>query len=213
MVRSAIFILLMTFQSGRAEPPELFRQKSFTAATFAEAVNHFVALGEDVAIRELRSLAIERYKDYGGHDGQWSTNERIGWMCRVLFDPKDKQPLHQLLLGAPHLPYRTMPLSNWPRFPVALSGSTYFVLGKGRTLFGVPEDPQEYIDYCRRSGVFRKTQVPVPTRAQALQDAAALRKSKAWRDIKWEDSGEDWSYGYDEGDAWKFIQEQAESIR
>jgi hypothetical protein len=53
----------------------------------------------------------------------------------------------------------------------------------------------------------------VPTRAQALQDAAALPKSKAWRDIKWEDSGEDWSYGYDEGDAWKFIQEQAESIR
>jgi hypothetical protein len=58
MIRSTFFILLLTLQSGRPAPPELFRQKSFTAATFAEAVNHFVALGEDAAIRELQGLAL-----------------------------------------------------------------------------------------------------------------------------------------------------------
>jgi hypothetical protein len=43
--------------------------------------------------------------------------------------------------------------------------------------------------------------------------AVSGRKSKAWTDIKWEDSGDGWSYTMDEGQAWKFIQKQAESIR
>lgn len=84
-------------------------------------------------------------------------------------------------------------------------------MSEGYLLAGVPEDPRAYIDYCRTNGVFRKTKVTVPTKTQALKDAAALRKSKAWTDIKWTDSGQNWSYTMDEGWAWEFIQKQADS--
>lgn len=212
MVRAAILMLLLTLQVGSAAAPELFRQQSFTSATFAEAVNHFVALGEDAALQELRGLALDASKDFTAHRGEWSTNERIGWMCRVLYDSKNKQPIRQPFFGGLGLPLLTMPLSSWPRFPVALSGSTYFVLSEGYMLGGLAEDPKNYMEHCRKTGVFRRTKVPVPTRAQALQDAAGLRKSKAWQDIKWKDSGPGWSYTMNEGLAWGFIQKQAGSI-
>ena len=210
MLRSITLILLLTFQVGYTATPELFQEETFTAATFAEAVNHFVSLGEEAAVNELRGLSSDTFTDF---KRGFRINERIGWMCRVLFDPKDTQPIREPGFGGLWLPYHTMPLANWPRYPVAFSGSTYFVLSEGYILGGAPEDPKAYIEYCRKNGVFRNMKVPIPTKAQALKDAAALRKSKAWKDIKWEDSGENWSYTMNEGWIWKFIQKQAEDIR
>ena len=208
MKRSIALVWLMTLQFCGGATPELFQQRDFTAATFAEAINSFVRLGENAAVQELRGLALDDTKDRG----EWSVNERIGWMCRVLFDPKDSLPIRQPLFGALSLPYHTMPLSSWPRYPVALSGSTYFVLSEGYELSGLPEDSRDYIEHCRIHGVFRKTSIAVPTRAQALLDAAALRKSKAWTDIKWTDKDESWSYPMAEACAWEFIQKQANGI-
>src|SRR5512134_4010781 len=59
MIRSTTLILLLTLQVGCTATPELFREKTFTAATFAEAVKHFVALGEDAAVRQLRGLSSD----------------------------------------------------------------------------------------------------------------------------------------------------------
>lgn len=209
MTRSVIVILLLTLQVTLGAVPRLFQEREFTAAAFAEAVNHFVALGEDAAVKELRGLAsdpaTEIYREF-------SFSERVGWMCRVLFQPKSGN-LRPPRFGALLLPYNTMPDKNWPLYPVAASGSTYFVLSEGYLLAGMAEDPKAYIDYCRRTGVFRKKPVHVPTEVQALGDAATLRQSAAWKSIKWKDRGQGWNYTMDEEWTWEFIQKQAERIR
>jgi hypothetical protein len=56
----------------------------------AEAANHYVALGEEAATKELESLTSDWTED---RKGGFSTNERIGWICRILFQPKGKEPL------------------------------------------------------------------------------------------------------------------------
>jgi hypothetical protein len=213
MKRFTLFVWLITLQLCCAATPQLFRQRAFTAASFAEAVNHFIEVGEDTAVEELRGLVIDRIKDHRDHRGEWSVNERIGWMCRVLFLPKTNTLIDPPRFGALELPVETMPLSSWPLYPIALSGSTYFVLAQGYSLGGASQDPKHYIDDCRKAGAFRKTKVTVPTKAQALKDAAALRQSKVWASIKWKNSGLGWSYQLSEYGAWEFIEQQAEEIQ
>lgn len=209
MTRSTIIALLLTLQVACGAVPRLFQEKDFTATSFANAVNHFVALGEDSAVHELQGLATDNFTDF---KLGFNVNERVGWMCRVLFETMTES-LRAPRFGALSLPYQTMPDKSWPLYPVALSGSTYFVLSEGYSLGGKAEDPKAYIEYCRQTGVFRKKPVSVPSKTQALQDAAALRPSAAWQAIKWKDSGENWSYTMDEGRTWEFIQKQAEAIR
>ncbi len=209
MTRSIIIALLLTLQVACAAVPRLFQERDFTTASFADAVNHFITLGEDASVRELRGLATDSITDF---KRGFSVNERIGWMCRVLFEAKTES-LRPPRYGALSLPYHTMPDKSWPLYPVALSGSTYFVLSEGYSLGGRAEDPKAYIEYCHQTGVFRKKPITVPTKTQALADASALRQSAAWQAIKWKDSGENWSYTMDEEWTWKFIQKQAEDIR
>ncbi|HWB03793.1 MAG TPA: hypothetical protein VG796_12275 [Verrucomicrobiales bacterium] len=209
MIRSLLAVLLMTVQFACGEVPRLFKEKDFRAAHFAEAVNYFVALGEDEAVRQLEELAPGR-----GSNGKlaFHMNERVGWMCRVLFEPKGAEPLREPRFGALRLPYLSMPAKNWPLYPVALSGSTYFVLSEGYSLGGLAEDTGKYLQYCRKAGTFRKKPVPVPDKAQAAKDAAALKESEVWKGIKWKDSGPGTSYTMSEGWTWKFIQAQADGI-
>jgi hypothetical protein len=194
-----------------ASVPRLFRERSFTCATLAEAVNHFVVIREDSALTELDTLASGKISDFTQVDLSFSVAERIGWMCRVLYDPKGQKPLRQPGFGGLFLPWRSMPLEKWPLYPVALSGATYFVLSEGYALDGVAEDPKHYIAYCRENGIFRKTPVRVPTRDQALKDATTLRQSEAWKSIKWQDSGPGFRYTMSEEWTCKFIRGQAES--
>jgi hypothetical protein len=208
MTRSIIIGLLPTLQLACGGVPHLFQERGFTSASFAQAVNHFVALGEEAAVQELHGLTTDYVTDF---DRGFSAKERVAWMCRILFEAKSES-LRPPGFGALSLPYHTMPSKSWPLYPVALSGSTYFVLSEGYSLGGEAEDPKLYIDYCRLAGVFRKKPITVPTKAQALADASALRQSTAWQTIKWKDSGENWSYTMDEGWSWQFIQKQAESI-
>lgn len=209
MTRSFLFALLMTPQIACGAVPRLFQEKDFTAASFAEAVNYFVAIGEDATVRELQGLADSSANPLG----KSSVDERIGWMCRVLFRANAYEPLRPPFFGKVTMfPPNIVPDKSWPLYPVALSRSTYFILGEGYTLAGVAEDPKDYIKYCRQTGVFRKKPIAVPTKAQAIKAAAALRQSASWKAVKWTDSGPSWSYTISEGWVWKFIQNQAESI-
>jgi hypothetical protein len=194
--------------------PSLLREKSFTCATLAEAVNHYVDLGEEAAIKELEFLT----SDWMTRDkitsvtGDFSRKERIGWVCRILFQ-QGKNPLRPPLYGAVcSLPWNSMPLTTWPLFPVAASGRSYFVLGEGYLLAGEPEDPTAYLRYCRIHGKFRTEHVPIPTRDQALDNLNQLRQSKAWKAIKWSDTCEWGSYTLSEEWTWRFIEAQAENI-
>src|SRR5207248_2099895 len=98
------------------------------------------------------------------------------------------------MYGGLSLPFKTMPHANWPLYPVAASGKSFFVLSEGYSLAGVPEDPKHYLAHCRAEGAFRKHPVPIPTQAEAQRDAKALRQSPPWKAIKWKDSGQGFSY-------------------
>ena len=223
MKRLIVFILLLALGTCYGETPRYFRESAFSCATFAEAVNYFVNVGEDAAVKELNGLALNGGQQFtNGFD----VNARIGIICRVLFEPRGDNPIRPPYygwldsLGSMGLP-PVFPSSSWanvskywPFFPVARSGSTYFVLSEGYSFQGFGrEEPDQYIAYCRGHFIFRKTLIKVPTRREALKDVATLRKSKSWRAIKWKDSGQGYSLDMgDDGYAWSFIQKQAESI-
>jgi len=105
-----------------------------------------------------------------------------------------------------------MPLKSWPLFPLAASGSSYFVLSEHYVGASSPERPKDYLKYCRSKGQFRKEAVPIPSKAQALKDLQQLWKSEAWKAIKWKDSGKGWSYDYSEDWVREYIKKQAEEI-
>ncbi len=193
-----------------AETPKLFLARPFTCADLGEATNHFVALGEEAAIKELEGLTSDWEKDH--KPGRFSRNERVGWVCRILFQPKGEEPLRPPGFGGLSLPWESMPLKAWPLYPVAACGKSYFVLSEGYRLRGLAEDPRAYLKYCRAHGKFRTERVPVPTRAQALNDLEGLRESDAWKAIKWTDSGQGFSYTFSEAWAWRFIEKQANTI-
>src|SRR5262245_35377670 len=90
----ALFDHSFTSTPGKAKIPLLFRERSFTCATLAEAVNHYVDLGEEAAIKELESLSSDRITsdDVLSATGSFSRAERIAWVCRILFQPKGKEP-------------------------------------------------------------------------------------------------------------------------
>lgn len=198
---------LASFRTGKtseAHLPELFRARDFTCATLCEAANHYVALGEDRAVKDLSTLV-------GGWDGaRFSLSERIGWLCRILFEPTGKEPLRPPGLGGLSLP--PMRLEDWPLYPVALSGSTYVVLSEGYSLAGQAEPIQSYIEYCRGNGRFRTAPIPTPARARALTDLDRFHRSAAWKALRWEDSGENYHYSIDEGWVWEGIRRQAEAL-
>jgi hypothetical protein len=180
----------------------------------ADAVNLFIDLGEQAAVEELNRLSDDDWSQHQlGPGGAWYVNERIGWVCRVLFEAKDSKPLRPPMFGGHLLPFNTMPDANWPLYPVAQSGAAFFVLSEGYMLAGYPESPRAYIEYCRQHGVFRKNRLSVPSKKQAQNDALALRRSAVWQAIKWTDGGQGFSYSFDEPSAWKFIQRQADDIR
>lgn len=214
MTRFVIIVLLATIQVACGAVPRLFEAKDYTPIDFAEAVNHFVNLGEKNAIAELEKLSSEG-QEYNSNGV--SVGERVGWMCRVLFEGKDGQALRTPKFGVlEFLPPPDLMTINWPQFPIAKSGSTYFVLWEGYiTIGGDPglEEPSAYIQYCRQNGVFRKRLVTVPTSSKALEDLAALKTSEAWKSIKWSYIYQGTKCTLSEQYVWTFIEGQANRIK
>ena len=213
MTRLTIIVLLVTLQSACGAVPRLFVDKDFTPASFAESVNHFVSLGEGAAIEELEGLG----QDSETYKNGFLVKERIGWMCRVLFEGKTGHALRPPKFGVlEFLPPPSMLEKNWPQFPVAASGSSYFVLGEGYIWINGQsefENAKAYIEYCRLNGVFRKQPVSVPTKARALKDLAALKASAPWKSIKWTYDFNGGTYTLSEKMVWTFLEGQANSIR
>jgi hypothetical protein len=213
MKRFLGFLIVATLaRICHAEVPKLLTERAFTSASLAEAVNHYIAIGEPAAVKELENCAAAG----ADHDG-WFANrgfcvgERIGWICRILYEPRGHSALRAPEFGVLNIPKNSMPAEKWPLYPLALSGSTYLVLNQSYTPQGTMEDAKQYLDYCRRNGVFRKSPITVPTEEQAMQDAAALRQTVAWKAIKWEDD-DGYSYPMGEQFTWSFLKNQAKFI-
>jgi hypothetical protein len=212
MKKLLFYLTLMTLGICRAEVPKLFTEKPFNSVTLAEAVNHYVAMGEPASVVELQQLAAQDKADvdfFANHG--FCLSERISWVCRILYEPRGHSPLRSPKFGILSLPERTMPLEKWPLYPVALSGSTYVVLNQSYTPHGKSENVTHYLQYCKDEGVFRTNPVVVPTREQALQDTLALRQSAPWKAIKWQDD-DGFSYPMGESWTWGYIQNQAKFI-
>jgi hypothetical protein len=195
--------LLLVSLPCSGKPPQFVRDESFSCKDTADAVNYYVDLGEAEAIREMRATVDDA-------EPHARPSLRICHLCRVLFEPKGKEPLRSAALGGLDLPRNTMPINTWPRFPVAESGSTFFLLNESYELGGRAERPSAYLDYCVANGVFRRNRVAVPTRDGALQDLNQLRRSDAWKAIRWKDSGVNWSYTLSEAWTLGYLKAQAE---
>ena len=228
MKRFLAYLFVMALVIGRAEVPKLLTERAFTSAALAEAVNHYVAIGETATIKELQQASAQEKSQTELFQGKgFSVDERIGWVCRILYEPKLSPPtlvpktgaiipgtlipLRAPRFGVLNIPKESMPADKWPLYPIALSGSTYLVLNQHYTPDGSPEDATHYLDYCRKNGLFRKSPVPVPTQEQALQDAAALRQSEAWKAISWQSDG-GFTYPMGEQLTWSFLKNQARFI-
>ena len=188
--------------------PLLFKHKQFDSTTLANAINYYVGLGEKQSLIELQALSRDDFDFSNGFD----VNERIGWVCRVLYDPKNGNPLRPPAFGGLSLPRNSMPLQNWPRYPIAKTGNTYVVLSEGYSLAGQAEPVSSYLDYCKSNGTFLKQKITVSNRQNAITDISNLRKSTRWTSIKWSDSGPGFSYTMSEQWVWDKIEHQAKSI-
>ena len=212
MKRLIAYLVLMGVGVCQADVPKLFTEKNFNSTTLAEAVNHFVAIGQTATVKELQELAHQKNANNASFFGQgFSVDERIGWVCRILFIPQGSDSLRPPQYGYLSLPEKFMPATEWPLYPIAQSGSTYIVLGENYTTRHTPEKPEHYIAYCVKHGTFRKDPVAVPTKEQALKDTLAFRASDRWKHIKWEDEN-GVSYPMGEQFAWAFFQNQARLI-
>ena len=128
------------------------------------------------------------------------------------YETKDGKPLRPPGFGGLSLPRNSMPLQNWPLYPIAKTGNTYVVLSEGYSLAGQAEPVSNYLDYCKSNGTFLKQKVAVPNRQAAITDVSNLRKSARWTSIKWSDSGPGFSYTMSEQSVWDSIELQAKSI-
>lgn len=183
-------------------------ENEFTCAMFAEAINHYVDMGEEKAITSLRTLA--RSKPQGDMGDR--AKRRMAFICRVLFEPKGNAPLRAPLFGGLLLPENTLPLEKWPLYPVVRAGPSYFVLSEGYFLAGKAELSITYLDYCCAEGRFRKGRVRIPTKAQALRDYDLLLQSAPWKALKWKDRGQGFQYELREANVLKYLRAQAERI-
>ena len=207
----AISCLACLCGTSRAATPELFQSHRFNAAMIAYAVNHFIGIGEKASIAELAALATSDANSWlfaRPMDGD-EMAQRVAWMCLILWPAKPGQvqrpPGYGVLLELDgHLS-----IKDWPVYPLAWSGHSYFVLGTEYAVGGHPEHPRDYLANCESKGIFRKVPVPVPTRTQAQLDASTLRQSRPWQ------AG--WSFDHAaqsdlELKEWPFIKAQADTI-
>jgi hypothetical protein len=202
--------LAMTASHGADIVPDLFTKNQFNAATLAQAANHYIDLGEAGAIIALKALDERREANI---DRELEpTDERIGWICRIIFQGKEGKPLRQPGFGRLSLPHLTMPLERWPLYPVVESDGVFFVMSRGYWIFGRPEQASAYIDYCSTEGEFRKTKVGVPTHDEAVNAFNTLKGSDRWKMIEWIAQGPGPKYKIKEDLVLRQIEEQATSI-
>ena len=160
----------------------------------ARVANRFIALGEERALEGMASLVRGKEQE---RLHRYDQAIQIGWICRLIFESRSDGPLRAPMYGQLDLPWHSMPISKWPYFPLAESDGLFFVLSSGYLVAGHPEDPVDYINYCRESGSFRVTRIKIPSESEAEAALDSLLSSEIWLNIKWKD--EKW---YPGGGGW-----------
>jgi hypothetical protein len=163
----------------------LFTKSKLTCRDWAEVANAYLDLGEDEACATLLKDASE-HKSKG--------NIRAGLICRILFQGNGG-PLRSPKFGELSLP--RMSLSSWPEYPMLQEEGVWFLLDENYRLGEKKETAGDYVDYCRKTGQFRKEKLMVPTAQQARDAWKDIQGEKRWNSIRWADGDLHSSYTYD----------------
>lgn len=187
--------------NAQAEMPHFFTSPDVDAAQLATAVNHFVELGEAETVHALDAIRSKVV-----FSGKIDTPLRLACVCRVLWQNSDHP------IPPPHLGMygggvsigsgQSAKLKNWPMFPVAKAGNSFFVVvhgGRGGT--GQSYNlPSSYLTLCQTSGTFLTEKISVPSKQDAETNAKQLRQSARWL-TEFPDQGDDQK-------AWRSIESQ-----
>jgi hypothetical protein len=176
---------------GGGVSSEVFVPHHPTCFELATTANRFIALGEEGTVAELTRRWNEVRNDSRVES---STREQIGWVCRLVFTAKPGATLRPPMFGGHDLPFDSFQGSDWPFFPLAESDGVFFLLAEGYVLSGLPEDPLDYLSYCRANGLFRHDKMAIPSEEKAAQALDRFLRSEEWKRIKWQNSGSGFHY-------------------
>lgn len=205
----AVAAFAMRSMKPLAQCPSI-TEGDFDPTKFLACVNRFIDMGHDKAFDTLREASSPK---------AWRTRrqmleaERITLLCRALYAPAPGQLLRPPGLGCPAIPYKSMPLEQWPHMPLAFSQGVPFLLVSSYDLYGLAESSGQYLEYCETNGEFHSQPYPIPSKQEAKDALTSLFESERWRAIKWQDEGPSWSYRYKERDLQQMLIGQVERIQ
>ena len=175
--------------------PRLFTQPDFDTTDLIDAVNHYVRLGEARSTNQLKELAENHQST------EFNVRERIRWVSRILYLKQDGVPAMYFpdmpLAEAPSagMPWLSISSDEWPIYPLAKQGKSYFVLYERNKPPRNMENLENYLSMCRQFYVFRTELVDKPTAPS--QDADAFFLSDRWTNLKWTDSAPGTYYNFE----------------
>ncbi|MCM8539233.1 MAG: hypothetical protein NE328_03090 [Lentisphaeraceae bacterium] len=152
----------------------IFSSKEVSPTILAESVNALIDMGEEKAV----SYILENVK----------ARDRGAWLCKLLFQSSESNPLRGPGYGSLSLPRSFQPLDTWRYYPLVMSEGVIFVLGHQYWLRGLPEYFENYLEYCRKEGVFMTEKYKIPTEPEQKKAVLSLFKSERWKGIDWDDS-------------------------
>jgi hypothetical protein len=152
--------------------------------------NYLIGLGEETAYGLLVTEA--KKKD----EFSYSRDQQISILSTLLWRNEVSPPLRRIGFGSLiDMPENSMNDEDWQLLPLCLSEGVPFLLGSEYVISGKgPESGVSYLSYCKNNGKFRQQPYPIPSRREAERAVTSLFASEKWRNLKWEDSGEGWSY-------------------
>ena len=160
-----------------------------TCVDLANLANQFIDMGRDKAIAEL-----ERQSG----DGFGDSRQLADRLCAILFSYQGDSHRRFLTGGFMMLPFLTMPVNDWPYYPLAESDGVFFILSSGELLAGFRFNLKYNFDTRGSKIVFRKDHLKIPSRQEATLALERLIGSDAWKRIKWKDEGKGSTYSYSE---------------
>ena len=187
--------------------PILENSQTLHPQVLAISANILIAVGKEKAVDYL----LKQSQKLRSGDVYGDINDiKISWLCRLIFESVNDQPLRAPNFGGLDLPYKSMPLSSWPKYPLAVSDGCIFVLGANYTGSGQPELAEFYVDYCSKNGQIRKEPYKVPDKTEYQPALEALFKSERWQAIEWRHEEKNFKYFYDEAWVKSLIKTQIE---
>ena len=135
--------------------PRLLTQSDFDTTDLIDAVNHYVRLGEARSTNQLKELAANHQST------EFNVRERIRWVSRILYLKQDGVPamyfpdMPLAETGNAGMPWLSISGDEWPIYPLAKQGKSYFVLYERNKPPRNMENLENYLSMCRQFSVFR----------------------------------------------------------